>query len=218
LSMPTSLVLSLPKVAKELVEVYNLDLKDSMKILHDRRFANQTPEFFLLIKTLLEHTKGNDSLWQPWLASMPQTFQTGIYMNSFEKLCLPPFAFALAEFETEKLQAFCQALLCLLAQPTATESLLSLKEVALKQSDDYNLFKWAYNIVFSWCWKYADQVDNIDTDEIGRSDIVPLGDMFNHADPANVVVNYMECGQDDSTNETVVGKMEDESKDAVSLS
>jgi len=216
LSVPTSLVLSSPKVAKELVEVYNLDLKDSMKILHDGGFANQSPEFFLFTKILLEHTKGNDSLWQPWLASLPQTFQTGIYMNSFEKSCLPPFAFALAEFETEKLQAFRQALSCLLEQPAATESLPSLKEVTLKKSDDDDdLIKWAYNVVFSRCWKYADQVDDTNTDEIGRSDIVPLGDMFNHADPANVVVNYMDRSQDDSTNETVVGRTEDESKDAV---
>jgi Fe-S oxidoreductase len=34
-------------------------------------------------------------------------------------------------------------------------------------------------------------------DDVARSDIVPLGDFFNHFDPANVVVNYV----DDSANE-----------------
>lgn len=197
LSVPRSLVLSSTKVADELVKEYKLDLQEATNILEDSGFANQTPDFFLFVKVLLESCKGKDSLWQPWLESLPHTFQTGVCMNSFEKSCLPPFAFALAEFETQKLRAFRRALSTLLEHPPASESLPHLiREVILKQQNgkDDGLIKWAYNVVFSRCWKYAEQMDDsADGSDSGiRSDIVPIGDMFNHADPGNVVVNYVE--------------------------
>lgn len=199
LTVPSSLVLSSTRVAKELVQEHSLDIDPSMTILDERGFTNQRAEFLLFVKILMEVARENDSLWQPWLQSLPRTFKTGVYMDSFEKSCLPPFAFALAEFETEKLSAFCKALSVLIEQPAAAEpSLSSLKALASKEAND-DLIKWSYNVVCSRCWKYADQLEDAqdDNDGIGRSDIVPLGDMFNHADPANVVVNY----QDDANND-----------------
>ena len=216
LSVPNSLVLSSTRVADELVDAYNLNLHGCMNILEERGVANRRPEFLLTVKILLEVTKREESVWQPWLASLPTTFPTGVYMNSFEKSCLLPFAFAVAEYATETVQAFHQALACLLDQPAA-DSLSSMKEAIEEQRyEEDDVVKWAYSIVLSRCWKYADQVEdpmNTDKDEIVRTDIVPLGDMFNHADPANVVVHYV----NDSDEHTAIEEKnsDDDSTNAV---
>ncbi len=44
-------------------------------------------------------------------------------------------------------------------------------------------FKWIFNIVHTRCWSYEDEGD-----DGSRPIIVPLGDMFNHKEPANVFV------------------------------
>jgi hypothetical protein len=200
LSVPTFLVLSSPRVAEELEKDCKLNLQSTINVLKDSGFANQIPEFLLFVKVIIETTKASDSVWHAWLESLPRTFSTGVYMNTFEISCLPPFAFALQEFESRKLEAFRRALMVLLEQEPLTESLPLLKEALSStqeedDDDDNYLIKWAYNVVFSRCWKYDDQVKespNGMNDSIGRSDIVPLGDMFNHADDATVVVNYPE--------------------------
>lgn len=201
LSVPTSLVVSSTRVAEELVNDYKLNMQPAMNILNNSGFTNQVPEFLLFVKILMEMTRGSDSVWHAWLESLPRTFSTGVYMNSFEISCLPPFAFALQEFESRKLDTFRQALTLLLEQPALTESLPFLKD-AFSSAQQDELTKWVYSVVFSRCWKYADQVENFVSgisDDVGRSDIVPLGDMFNHADDANVVVNYPDDASNDAT-------------------
>ena len=162
LSVPSSLVLSSTRVADELVNDCKLNLQPAMNILEDSGFTNQIPEFLLFVKILMETTRASGSVWHTWLESLPRTFSTGVYMNSFEISCLPPFAFALQEFESRKLDAFRQALTLLLEQPALTESLPFLKEAlsSTQTQDDNDLIKWAYNVVFSRCWKYADQVED----------------------------------------------------------
>ena len=50
------------------------------------------------------------------------------------------------------------------------------------------LMTWLFNSVFTRCWTYPDEIN-----ENERCDIVPLGDMFNHA-PQNMEIDYDDDG------------------------
>ena len=49
--------------------------------------------------------------------------------------------------------------------------------------DCSTLYEWAYNVVYTRCWKFSDEL------ETGTTEMVPIGDLFNHKEPANVAVD-----------------------------
>merc|ERR1711935_895277 len=52
-----------------------------------------------------------------------------------------------------------------------------------------NLFLWAFNVVNTRCWRFENDIKYKDQEtKICNTDIVPIGDMFNHREPPNVAV------------------------------
>lgn len=164
LSVPSKLVLDSARIEQELDETV------------DRlppQWAAQQPEFWLFYKVLVEKDRGTASPWSIWLDSLPRQFGTGVEMDEIERRCLPPLAEALCEFERAKLAIFEQTLQSSTALP------LNIKV-------DASLTTWAYNVVYSRCWKA--------TDGSKRSRIVPVGDLFNHHVPSNIRVEEEDTG------------------------
>jgi hypothetical protein len=93
-------------------------------------------------------------------------------MDDFEVECLAPFAWSLAKIERLHLEVFLEAL-------QLVDGVVSRET---KENND--LIRWAFNVVFTRAW-------GKDGDE-NRTDIVPMGDMFNHGYPGNVFIHYDE--------------------------
>ena len=52
-----------------------------------------------MVKILVEYEKGQESLWYPWLNSLPRQFYNGVSMTKGCFKCLPPYAGWLASNE-----------------------------------------------------------------------------------------------------------------------
>ena len=175
LSVPRSIIMSSQKTLEDLggMDVFH----PSFQILADEGVEEYTSQFLLMVKVLYETAQKESSIWYPWLQSLPKEFTTGTYMDDFERQYLSPISLALTEFEDAKLQAFQKALFAIRTNIDGLDSFLN---------DNDDCIKWAFNVVFSRCWIYSDtQQQGIDAD----ANIVPLGDMFNHREPANIIVS-----------------------------
>ncbi|CAB9515982.1 SET domain containing [Seminavis robusta] len=173
LSVPQDLVLSSSKVLDELGGISAL--QSAFDFLEEESFGDFKSEFLLVLKMLKELSKGGESKWCPWIQSLPKHFSTGISFDNAEIECLPTFSAVLVEYECLKLQAF----------GVATSKLDHKWIPDIATSDGMVILKWAYNVVYSRCWKFSDYLEESDG---GDSDIVPIGDLFNHKEPANVAV------------------------------
>jgi hypothetical protein len=184
-------------------------------------------EFILLVR-LLEESRGRrtddtasdatNSPWQTWLESLPQTLTTGVSFTESERQCLPAYTRALVEYERIKLQIFSSALATLSAAANSSSSLVAATVPSrgtlrwLSQDLSDAEIQWAYQIVSSRCWKRPVSEEDDSGDKAWRrTDLVPLGDMFNHREPSNVVVtattndsiDFVYTGSDvDSHNDT----------------
>ena len=150
------------------------DLSLAIEYLESKNVHTQIPQFFLFLKLLMEYTKGSDSAWYSWIQSLPRVFDTAICMDEVELECLLPFAWALASVERLHLEVFQQTL-------TMLPKTLALDPENIQNQE---LTTWLFNSVFTRCWRYPDEVNDKE-----RCDIVPLGDMFNHA-PQNMEIDY----------------------------
>ena len=75
-------------------------------------FQEYNNHFILILKLYQEYTLQTESKWYTWMSSLPATnadFKTGVNMDEVEMNCLPPFAYALASFERDKLKCFYEA-------------------------------------------------------------------------------------------------------------
>eukprot|EP00584_Thalassiosira_punctigera_P018499 CAMPEP_0172554988 /NCGR_PEP_ID=MMETSP1067-20121228/57443_1 /TAXON_ID=265564 ORGANISM="Thalassiosira punctigera, Strain Tpunct2005C2" /NCGR_SAMPLE_ID=MMETSP1067 /ASSEMBLY_ACC=CAM_ASM_000444 /LENGTH=403 /DNA_ID=CAMNT_0013343479 /DNA_START=96 /DNA_END=1307 /DNA_ORIENTATION=- len=124
-------------------------------------------ENFWIVLGLYERHRQEDPKWAPWLAGMPQTFPE---FSEAERECLPFYARYIADYQRQKLERFREA---------AEVICGTLDE---EQRDE---FKWAFNAVGSRFWKTESAVEE---NYQPRSELVPLGDMFNHRDPPNVKI------------------------------
>jgi len=109
--------------------------------------------------------------------------------------CLAPFAWSLAKIEIFHADEFIEAL-------KLTDGIISQET-----RNDEELLRWAFNVVFTRCWGQEGD------DEENRKDIVPMGDMFNHGHPGNVVIDY-----DKDRNCNILLKDDVKPGDALSLS
>lgn len=175
MSVPKNLVLSSPEVLKELGG--ESCLQDAWDILDKADFKNHKAEFLLFLKILKEVDLGTESRWYPWLESLPKIFETGVCFNDVELGCLPPFSRALADYERMKLRVF----------GLAASKLSGFPWLVGNQDNDRDgqnndLYQWAFNVVYSRCWKFSDDLES------GISDIVPIGDLFNVSSNACTVL------------------------------
>lgn len=150
-------------------------LGEALQTLEKREFTDHKGELLLFLKVLKEVKKGESSKWYSWIQCLPRTFSTGTYFDEIELECLPAFSRTLADYERVKLLVFGKC--------------ASMTEVAWANgntdsaSDRSALYNWAYNVVYTRCWKFSDELDS------GTTEMVPIGDLFNHKEPGNVAVD-----------------------------
>lgn len=111
-----------------------------------------------------------------------------------------PFSWALARVETLHLKAFREALQELLDSDQTDKSDTNANNdndnnsnsLGIPQHVAYNdtVTQWAFNVVLTRSWQYPVDDDSDDSQTM-RSDLVPLGDMFNHAEPANDTIQFI---------------------------
>lgn len=182
LSVPKEVVLDSEYIRRE----WYAYLEPALDHIHKSGLHDSTLNFVLMAKILYEYNLGKDSRWYMWIESLPKVFNTGVCMDEVELDCLPPFSLALANFERQQLEVFQKAYGMLEDTPIFVKSV----------SDE--LCTWAFNVVMTRCWRYAQNSeyngdDGSLNDDNGNNDmvrpiIVPLGDMFNHKEPPNVMV------------------------------
>jgi hypothetical protein len=171
LSVPKAMVLDSEKLRME----WNDEIEPALNHIEKAGFKDSGLNFILMLKVIKEYLLKEESKWSSWIASLPQSFTTGVCMDEVEMSCLPPFALALANFERQQLETFSEAI----------ELLQNGNSSLLKEKVDPDLILWAFNIVTTRCWRYAQDLN--DTDVI-RPIIVPIGDLMNHHEPPNVFV------------------------------
>jgi hypothetical protein len=176
LRVPSHLVLSSERICKELHADTPSTITKAEEFLMAKKAKDQLPQFFLFVKLWREYHKSENSLWYPWIACLPKSFDTAICYDDVEMECLPSHAWALASLERHHLELFRQAL-----------KLMNEGD----DPDDDDLVQWIFNCVFTRCWSYPDR---------DRCDIVPLGDMFNHNADQTIQVDYdHDDNEDDGT-------------------
>jgi len=129
-------------------------------------------EVFLIFLKLLRCSKDRDSPWTPWIEALPKKFPE---FSSAEKECLPFYAKYAADYQDKKFEAFCQA----------SAKLGEYKGTDPRESET---LKWACNAVGSRCWKTEPRNE----DDVANTELVPVGDMFNHREPPNVAITHDE--------------------------
>jgi len=125
-----------------------------------------------MVKILVEYEKGPESLWYPWLNSLPRQFYNGVSMTKGCFKCLPPYAGWLASNERINFVNFYAALKKVYG-PLSPNTVLNKK-----------LVRWAYNVAltrFHEVWQPE------------RAKVIgPMADMLNHSAEPNceIQVDY----------------------------
>jgi hypothetical protein len=166
MQVPRSLVWNAQDVCDELLQE-TPELSESLQVFDSGGLQEHKAEFVLFLK-LLKEVKNESSLWRPWIDSLPQSFSTGICFSESEKECLPIVTRALAEVHRIEFLRFCHV--------------ASTLDVSWFDVEDADLHKWAFNVVYTRCWGSSK------TGNLSETDMVPVGDMFNHRHPANIYV------------------------------
>lgn len=203
LTVPSRLIFSSQKIQQDLTQTFGNSLDPALDHIRASVYRSQLSHFILLLKLLMEYEKQDDSLWYPWVQSLPRTFDTAIAMTDLEMDCLPPFAWALANVERKHLVVFQQAL-----------EMLPDHVLPTSVTTNKHLTEWAFQVVFTRAWRYPksrspkdkkDESGNEDEEEQEeeRCDIVPFGDMFNHNAHKNLNLDY---DDEDDLHAYVVGQ------------
>ncbi len=128
------------------------------------------PLFRLMVRILLEWEKGEDSVYFPWLNSLPRQFYNGASMTKRCFECLPPYAGWLASNERINYGHFNMALKQGYV-PLSTETIMNREAV-----------KWAYNVALT---RYQEVY------QPGRAKLIaPMADMLNHAAEPNCEISF----------------------------
>ena len=183
LQVPRNVVLDADCIRNECIKNDGADkLDQALQCLGE--YAKHEEGFLIFLK-LLRCSKQSDSEWSPWIQALPTSFPE---FSVEEKECLPFYAKYAAEYQEKKFQAFCQA-------------------AAILDTDERDLdrLKWAFHCVGSRCWK----TEPINENETSNTELVPVGDMFNHREPPNVAITH----DDDCVNFIYKGDADKDNKD-----
>ena len=158
----------------------NQDDEESMRALVRQsldKFDSHEDNFYIFLALYCaakDDNKSNDNVnnnkWMPWIRSLPRTFPQ---FTTAEKDCLPFYAKYAADYQDDKCRAFLSTAATLLG-PNMYHPV-----------HDRPLAKWAFDAVKSRFWKAIDPVSGKET-----SELVPIGDMFNHREPPNVAITH----------------------------
>ncbi|KAL7528749.1 hypothetical protein ACHAXR_002607, partial [Thalassiosira sp. AJA248-18] len=123
------------------------------------------PLFRLMVKILVEYEKGQESMFYPWLNSLPRQFFNGVSMTKACFNCLPPYAGWLTSNERINYSHFARAL---------RQGYVPLSQETISNR---GLVKWAYNVAFT-------RFHEVWQPERAKL-IGPMADMLNHAAEPN---------------------------------
>jgi len=115
--------------------------------------------------------------WSPWIHALPKDFTV---FTKEEQECLPFYANYAAQYQEQKFEAFCRAAAAL------GELEMDENDSNKYNKEQQNLLFWAFNAVASRFWKTQPPVKRSDLKP--WTEMVPIGDMFNHREPPNVEV------------------------------
>ena len=132
------------------------------------------PLFKLMVKILSEWEKGQDSMWYPWLNSLPRQFYNGVSMTSKCFDCLPPYAGWLAYNERHNFGHFNMAL---------KQGNIPLSPNTINNRE---AVKWAYNVALTRFFEVWQPERN--------KVIGPMIDMINHAAEPNCQISFDQSG------------------------
>lgn len=167
LFVPNVMILSAVQTREELGSVDAAE-----QLLAQLDAAGDLPQFYLLLRVLLEYEKGSDSPWYPWLNSLPRYFSNGASMTHFCcSECLPPLVGNLANQERIRFIQFFRAL-------------KYAPYLSQETKGDRRLAKWAFAVVYTRCFPSGD----------GDMRITPMADMFNHGTETELEISYDEEG------------------------
>ena len=171
LGVPAAMILSSSKAKAELEGAGNGGVKDAVDLLYRMGAGESVPHFYLFLKVLVEFLRRDQSVFFPWLDSMPRLFFNSVSMTDFCYECLPPYVFRLSRVERAKFDNFCEAL-------------QKVDIIPEKVKVDKDLCKWAFNVV------HTRSVG----EQGGEQSIVPMADMFNHGTDTEVLLNFDDDG------------------------
>jgi len=127
------------------------------------------PLFRLMVKILSEYEKGQESVYYPWLNSLPRQFFNGVSMTKGCFNCLPPYAGWLASSERITYSHFARAL---------RQGYVPLNQNTISNK---KVVRWAYNLALT---RYHEVWQPERAKLIG-----PMADMLNHASEPNCEIS-----------------------------
>ncbi|CAB9510279.1 expressed unknown protein [Seminavis robusta] len=136
-------------------------------------------KLFQLCRCQSNDNSSSNNKWSPWIQAIPRAFTR---FNKEEQECLPYYAKYAAEYQDQKFDAFCKA--------AAAMGELSTQDNNIKDDDTQQLL-WAFQAVGSRFWKTQPPADS---PAQPTSELVPIGDMFNHREPPNVKIQSHQDG------------------------
>jgi len=172
LFVPSFMILSSNAVVHELGG--DLIAAENALVQGNQLASQRLPLFRLMVKLLIEYENGQNSIYFPWMSSLPKRFYNGVAMTDTCFDCLPPYAGWLASNE----RSF--YLSCL---GSIRQGYFNLQPSTI---DNEQVVQWAYNVAltrFTEVWQPSRQ-----------KLIAPMADMFNHATNPNVEVSFDQEG------------------------
>mmetsp|Transcript_18580 Transcript_18580/g.30413 ORF Transcript_18580/g.30413 Transcript_18580/m.30413 type:complete len:418 (+) Transcript_18580:73-1326(+) len=188
--VPRSIVLDSVVSRDEIISSSTSVIENANECIIDALGPFQVHEenFWIVLKLyqcLREERNGKHA---PWIEAMPRKFR---HFSKEEEDCLPFYAKYIADYQRQKLDAFVDA-----------ASVICGHKLEGKEKEQ---FTWAFDAVGSRFWKTT---STIKEDYQPRSELVPVGDMFNHREPPNVklyhdnegdAVCFLYLGENDDT-------------------
>ena len=159
--------------------------------------GDTVPKFYLFLKILLEYSRGMESVYYPWLDSLPRLYYNSVSMTDFCYECLPPLVFSLSRRERVKFDNFYDAL-------QKIDSRIIPEEI---KQDKNNVVKWAFNVVHTRCFTGINSGQSGDGNGVGEGGtgeeeqkIIPMADFvsfifcpfnFHPLRRSCVIMNYL---------------------------
>lgn len=173
LAVPAQMILSSHQAMEEFGRLPEVE-----KALKSFNAESQLPQYYLMLKIIVEWEKGDESPWYPWLNSLPRYFSNAASMTAFCYKCLPSLMASLAMKER------------------ANMNHLQIKRVPFINDDikgNAHLWIWAYQIVYTRSFPKPNSSQN---NSNGDDDlcIVPMADYFNHGTETEISTSYDEEG------------------------
>jgi hypothetical protein len=168
--VPADICMGSDAIAQELGG--GLSQAENILVQMDAGTQRRLPLFRLMAKILVEYDRGQDSVYFPWLNSLPRQFYNGVSMTDECFNCLPPYAGWLASNERINYGFFADA--------------LRQGYVQLNCINDERVVKWAYNVAltrFHEIWQPSRQ-----------KLIAPMADMLNHSAQPNCEITFDNMG------------------------